>query len=186
MNVESLPATDPPTATAPPRRANAVRVLAAVLCGVLIAMGLLRCYSPKVLPRSLRRAVTPWLGPVTWERPYGMAPEAFKGYLAACAETGISPAHIGQTIGDAVRSVGYHKRDGFLEAGGGRVPYTTAVDIGTGDLNDRQIARFVRQLGRHGFAAWYRHGPHWRNGEHIHAVWASLPMKPQLQTQVLQ
>ena len=39
-------------------------------------------------------------------------------------------------------------------------------------------------LSRQGFAPFYRRGPKWKDGEHIHAIYALLPMKPQLRGQV--
>jgi len=119
-------------------------------------------------------------------RPYGMASEAFNAYVRACVRTGIHPLRIGQTIGDHPRSVGYHKRDGVLEWQDQKYDYTTAVDIGVFDLQPAQIDRFPQALSQQGFAAWYRHGPRWTGGEHIHAVYAFLPMKSQLKGQVRQ
>jgi hypothetical protein len=130
---------------------------------------------PRLLPPQPQRMA----------RPYGMAPAAFEAYIRACNNTGIHPFRIGQTIGDFPRSVGYHKRDGVLLVNGQKIEYCTAVDLGALDLERPLIDRFVRELGKQGFAAWYRHGPKWKNGEHIHAVYAFLPMKPQLRRQVL-
>lgn len=115
-----------------------------------------------------------------------MVPVAFDAYIRACDRTGIHPLRVGQTIGDHPRSVGYHKRDGVLRLKGNQYEYTAAIDIGTFDLQRPKIDRFVRELSRQGFAVWYRHGPRWKNGEHIHAVYAFLPMKPQLKRQVRQ
>jgi hypothetical protein len=121
-----------------------------------------------------------------WERPYGMAPQAFSAYLRACREAGISPARIGQTIGDHPRSVGYHKRDGVLKIKGEEIEYSAAVDLAAADLPEWQRQKFLRALAKQGFAAWYRSGPKWKDGEHIHAIYATLPMKPQLRGQVLE
>jgi hypothetical protein len=123
--------------------------------------------------------------PLRLERPYGMAPVAFAAYVRACNNAKIHPFRIGQTIGDHPRSVGYHKRDGVIVVNGQREEYCAAIDLGTWDLEEARINRFVRELGKQGFAAWYRHGPNWKNGEHIHAVYAFLPMKRQLRGQVL-
>lgn len=173
----------------PTRRSRVVRGLTAAVCGLLVGGGVLWCFNPELVTRSLSRAdlntySVARFGPSVWARPYGMAPQAFKEFLAACREMNISPNRIGQTIGNHPRSVGYHKRDGVLKVGGERIDYTAAVDLSVTDLNDVQIAQFCRLLGKHGFAAWYRHGPRWRNGEHVHAVWGSLPMKQELRGQV--
>ncbi|MDQ3813044.1 MAG: hypothetical protein M3347_03735, partial [Armatimonadota bacterium] len=119
-------------------------------------------------------------------RPYGMAPEAFDAYIRACHRAGISPNRIGQTIGDHPRSVGYHKRDGVVIRHGRQYDYCAAVDLSTWNLSEPQINAWLRELARQGFAAWYHHGGKWTGGEHIHAVYALLPMKPQLRRQVRQ
>jgi hypothetical protein len=116
-------------------------------------------------------------------RPYGMAPVAFAGFVRACKRARVHPFRIGQTIGEHPRSKGYHRRDGQIVKHR-RLDYCAAVDIGTDDLNARQINRLLKQLSRQGFAAWYRHGRNWEGNEHIHAVYALLPMKPQLRGQV--
>ena len=117
-------------------------------------------------------------------RPFGMAPPAFKAYLHACRKIGIDPHRLTQTIGDSPRSFGYHFKDGTLNVRGERIEYCAATDFGTRDLNQAQIARFVRELDRQGFAAWYRQGGKWKGIEHIHAVYALVPMKAQLRRQV--
>lgn len=117
-------------------------------------------------------------------RPYGMAPAAFGGFVRACTRAQVHPWRISQTIGNAPRSVGYHHRDGTVLYHGKKVDYTAAVDIATNDLARPQIFKLVDELGRQGFAAFYREGPKWVNGEHIHAVYAPLKMKPQLRRQV--
>jgi len=122
--------------------------------------------------------------PIRMTRPYGMAPEAFNAFIRACRNAHIHPLRVSQTIGDDPRSVGYHKRDGVLRVGSEKIDYTAAADIITYDLKQPQIDRFVTELGKQGFAVWYRHGPKWKNGEHIHAVYAMLPMKLQLKRQV--
>lgn len=88
-------------------------------------------------------------------------------------------------MGNHPRSAGYHLQDGVVKVRGEKIPYCAAVDLGALDLDRAKTLRFVRELGRQGFAAWYREGPKWKNGEHIHAVYAFLPMKPQLRRQVL-
>ena len=138
------------------------------------------------------RARLPWVASVTkprparLRRPYGMAPPAFDAYLRACLRAGISPNRIGQTIGDHPRSKGYHKRDGVLPVAGKSVDYCAAVDLGVFDLSEAKINEFLHELTIQGFACWYRHGSKWTGGEHIHAVYAFLPMKRQLRGQVQQ
>lgn len=117
-------------------------------------------------------------------RPAGMAPAAFDAFLRACNNAKIQPYRIGQTLGNHPRSAGYHKRDGTLIYKGQRIDYSAAVDIATQDLNRQQINRFLETMGAQGFAAFYREGPRWRGGEHIHAIYAPLKMKWQLQRQV--
>ncbi|BCM94343.1 hypothetical protein IAD21_06250 [Abditibacteriota bacterium] len=113
-------------------------------------------------------------------RPSGMAPVAFTAFLQACHAAKVHPFRIFQTLGDAPRSKGYHLRDGTLNG----EDYSAAVDLGVEDLSPHKRAELLEALGRVGFAAWYRSGPKWQNGEHVHAVYAGLPMKPQLQEQV--
>ncbi len=119
-------------------------------------------------------------------RPYGMAPAAFDAFLRACNDAQIHPYRIGQTIGNHPLSAGYHRRDGTVSFRGQKIPYTAAVDLGTRDLNRVQLARFLESLAEQGFAAFYREGGKWRGNEHIHAIYAPLRMKPQLQRQVRQ
>jgi hypothetical protein len=126
------------------------------------------------------------VSPLRMERPHGMHPVAFEAFVRACNNAGIHPWRIGQTMGDHPRSVGYHKRDGITTRGGKRIEYSAAVDIGTWDLDEARIKRFVEALAQQGFAAFYRSGPKWKGNEHIHAVYALLPMKPQLRGQVRQ
>ena len=109
---------------------------------------------------------------------------AFKAYTHACRKTGISPDRLTQTIGDSPRSFGYHLKDGTLKVNGQRIDYCAATDFRTSDLSPAQIVRFVRALDSQGFAVWYRHGGKWQGSEHIHAVYALLPMKAQLRRQV--
>ncbi|HEY0072530.1 MAG TPA: hypothetical protein VGB77_00390 [Abditibacteriaceae bacterium] len=119
-------------------------------------------------------------------RPHGMAPQAFKAFVKACYRAKIHPWRIGQTIGDHPLSVGYHKKDGVVQWKGNSFDYTTAVDVGTSDLNDYQIKVFLEALAQQGFAAFYRHEGKWKGREHIHAIYVLLPMKKQLRRQVRQ
>ena len=109
-----------------------------------------------------------------------MAPVAFKAFLQACNAAKVNPNRIGQTLGDHPRSKGYHLRDGTL----GGEDYCAALDLGVNDLTPSKRAEFLEAMARCGFAAWYRSGPKWKGGEHVHAVYAGLPMKAQLQGQV--
>ena len=117
-------------------------------------------------------------------RPYGMAPAAFDGFKRACFRAHVQPQRIGQTIGDNPKSVGYHHRDGVVKYRGQKLDYCAAVDIGTQDLSRAQINRLLEELARQGFAAFYREKGHWKGGEHIHAIYAPLKMKPQLRGQL--
>lgn len=115
-----------------------------------------------------------------------MHPIAFEAFVRACNDAGIHPWRIGQTLGDHPRSVGYHKRDGVTTLNGERIEYSAAVDVGTIDLDEARIKRFVETLAQQGFAAFYRSGPKWKGNEHIHAIYTQLPMKVQLRRQVRQ
>lgn len=121
-----------------------------------------------------------------FSRPYGMAPAAFDGFIRACNGAKIHPRRISQTIGNHPFSVGYHHRDGVVRFRGKRLDYTAAVDLGVDDLNRAQRDRFLESLAKQGFAAWYREGGKWRGHEHIHAIYAPLRMKWQLQGQMRQ
>lgn len=121
-----------------------------------------------------------------WARPYGMAPQAFKDYVRACARARVNPHRISQTIGNNPRSVGYHKLDGIVVQKHQKIPYCAAVDVDIADLRSRQIRRLCVSLAREGFAAFYRRGGVWEGDEHIHAVYGAVKMKPQLQEQVRQ
>lgn len=158
------------------------RVLLVLLVAVCTGGIYLAGVKARLLPSS---RIARWLEqPVRAERPYGMAPVAWQAYLRACHQAKIHPFRIGQTIGDAPASVGYHKRDGFLNVRGEKIPYTAAVDLGQSDLSPAKTQAFVDALASQGFAAFYRHTGKWRGHEHIHAIYAFLPMKPQLQLQV--
>ncbi len=109
-----------------------------------------------------------------------MAPVAFKEFVQACNAAQVSPRRISQTLGDNPRSKGYHQRDGVVKG----QPYSAAVDLGVDDLTRAKRTELLEALARCGFAAWYRSGPRWESDEHVHAVYAGLPMKSQLQKQV--
>lgn len=118
---------------------------------------------------------------------WGVHPEA----ADALGYVNIAPGRIGQTVGNAGASSGFHLMDGRVNG----QPYSAAVDIRTGALGDgskplteKQIHELLEQLGRAGFAAWYRRPGEddWpkKYGPHIHAVYAGVPMKPGLERQV--
>ena len=156
---------------------------------VIIPLALLALGATWLL--SLHRIVTPFglssmMPTPTFSRPYGMAPAAFDGFKRACLRAGVQPRRIGQTIGDNPKSVGYHHRDGTTNYRGEKLDYCAAVDIGTQDLTRAQINRLLESLASQGFAAFYREGGHWKGGEHIHAIYAPLKMKPQLRGQLYQ
>jgi len=109
-----------------------------------------------------------------------MAPPAFAAYVKACIAAHINPNRIGQTIGNDSRSKGYHLRDGIWQG----EPYCAAVDLGVNDLSPAKRSELLESLAQRGFIGWYRSGPRWRFDEHVHAVYAGLPMKPQLREQV--
>jgi len=163
-------------------------VAAGAFFGVMAGNGI----SPRQMWSRLRSGDTPKLSlelpraarPKHMSRPYGMAPIAFEAYVRACTNAGIHPFRIGQTIGDHPRSVGYHKRDGVLNIRGEKIDYCAAVDLGAFELTEEQRRRFLHHLTKQGFASWYRSGEKWRGAEHIHAIYALLPMKPQLEEQV--
>lgn len=97
---------------------------------------------------------------------------------------GVSASQISQTIGSAPASAGYHAKDGTANG----QPYTAAVDIRTVGRSESQIRTLLSDLGKQGFAAWYRKPGFdgWPSSEapHIHAVYAGCAMKPELDGQV--
>jgi len=101
---------------------------------------------------------------------------------------GIVSSQVMQTIGNAPASGGTHLRDGDDSEGN---PYCAATDISVRHptrLTQAQIRNLLDTLARHGFAAYYREPghDHWPRGdvEHIHAIFAGLPMKRSLQEQI--
>ncbi len=111
---------------------------------------------------------------------FGLHPEASDRIRCA----GVGADDISQTIGNAAASAGYHARDGM--AGG--EPYCAAVDIRTRGLSNRQIRALLDRLAENGFAGWYRQPGHdgWPADEapHIHAIFAGVRMKAELQGQM--
>lgn len=96
----------------------------------------------------------------------------------------VPASRIVQTIGNAPASAGTHARDGFVN---GRA-YGAAVDISVRGLSTRRIRTLILNLGKVGFAGWYRQPGHdgWpsREAPHIHAVWTGCRMKSSLRRQV--
>ncbi len=171
-------------------------IFLAILIGLGVAAWNERARFPRVTQRwaqtmsdatqsSIARNFDGLVRPGTLRRPYGMAPTVFEAFVRACNDAHIHPFRIGQTIGNHPRSAGYHLRDGVLKVDGERIEYTAAIDLGAEDLSDEQRERFMEALARQGFVSWWRSGPKWQNNEHLHAVYALIPMKPQLREQVL-
>ena len=114
----------------------------------------------------------------------GMSQKASDAFCA----TGIDPARIGQTIGNAPASAGVHLKDGVDASGN---PYTCAVDLSVvypTPLQDSAVKQVLEALAGHGFAAFYRCPGQdgWPSGQarHIHAVYAGEKMKPALRSQI--
>jgi hypothetical protein len=115
------------------------------------------------------------------ERPYGMHKTAFAAYIRACFVAEINPnGRIMQTIGDAAASGGVHAQDGTLNG----QQYCAAVDLRTRDLTRSQVKHLLRRLAECGFACWYRYTGAFTSNEHIHAIYAALPMKVALRRQI--
>lgn len=106
----------------------------------------------------------------------------FDSFIRACFYAKVSPDRIGQTIGNAPASAGYHKQDGTITLGGQKIAYCAAVDFGVNDLTRAQIKKLLQEMAKQGWAAWFRD---WDNNEHIHGVYVGLRMKPQLALQVI-
>ncbi len=107
----------------------------------------------------------------------GLVPDA----LAALHELGVEH-RITQTINPGTAPSNYHGRDLAIE---GR-DVTAAVDISVRCLDAPNIKRLLSHLALAGFAGWYREEGKdgWKGPTHIHAVWASEPLKRQLQKQI--
>jgi hypothetical protein len=106
---------------------------------------------------------------------------AFSAYIRACWLAGIDPnGRVVQTIGDAPASAGVHAQDGTLDG----QAYCAAVDLRTRDLTRAQIKMLLQRLAESGFACWYRYKGTFTANEHIHAIYAGLPMKAALRRQV--
>ncbi len=113
-------------------------------------------------------------------RPYGMAPQQFVDFIAACDQAKIAPPKIIQTIGDARASAGFHKKDGVVTENGARFDYSAAVDIRSRDLSTAQKRALLAALGDNSYVGWYRA---WGANQHEHIVYVKYPMKRQLRGQ---
>jgi hypothetical protein len=58
------------------------------------------------------------------------------------------------------------------------------VDLGVWNLPPQRINQCIESLAAQGFAALYRHEGKWKGHKHIHAIYAIVPMKAQLQIQL--
>ena len=129
------------------------------------------------------------------KRPNGMSQFAWEAYQAASDAANINiavrpDACVVQAFGDAKLSKGTHLHEprslqdmtAVRYKLGGKF-YSAAADLSVkaGGLNHTQIATWIEELCRAGFVAFYRAPP--KFGEHIHAVYAGVPMKPVLQKQ---
>ncbi len=94
---------------------------------------------------------------------------------------GITADRISQTIGNAPASAGTHGVDGVANG----QPFSAATDLRTGGMSQAAIRQELDDLGRAGFAAWYRRTGHdgWRGVTHIHAVWVNTAIKRSLRAQ---
>jgi hypothetical protein len=97
---------------------------------------------------------------------------------------GVTQARIVQTIGNAAASGGTHAQDGTAN----NLPYSAATDISIKGMTEEQIKKFIDDLGRMGFAGWYRKPGYdgWPATEapHVHAIWTGCVMKLKLRDQV--
>lgn len=125
-------------------------------------------------------------------RPKGMIPAAFDSYILACFHAKINPEktsegtrRVVQTMGNAPASAGTHAQDGTLTLNGQPLPYSAAVDLSVRGLTLSQIKKWLQELAKQGFVAWYRHTGSFENNRHIHAIYVGIGMKPSLQAQVV-
>jgi hypothetical protein len=119
-------------------------------------------------------------------RPFGMASPAFSAYVQACVNAHIDPHRVLQTIGEAKASGHVHEKDGELHG----EDYCAATDLSVHHpaLHRAQVIALCQKLAEQGFAAFYRWPGHdgWPSAdeEHIHMVYAGLPMKAALREQI--
>jgi hypothetical protein len=111
---------------------------------------------------------------------YGLHPEASDALRAI----GWDADHISQTIGNAPASAGTHAQDSTEDG----EPYSAATDLSVRNISDADMPAFLEQLGRLGFAAFFRNPGHdgWPATEarHVHAVYVACEMKQSLKNQV--
>ncbi len=106
-------------------------------------------------------------------RPYGMPPQMFADYIAACKQAGVSPQRITQAMGTSVRaSAGTHAKAGTVIEAGVSYDYGTAIDVRTRDLKDVQRKKLLSALADHKFFGWYREKGSFARNKHIHAGYA--------------
>lgn len=107
----------------------------------------------------------------------------------ALRAAGIEVWQVGQVIGNAPASAGTHAADGTINGHA----YCAAVDIRVRDKDGNYISAdavkaILSKLADHGLCGFYRNPghDHWPATEkaHIHAVFASCPMKQMLRHQV--
>lgn len=106
-----------------------------------------------------------------------LSPQAFSALIAIGVNHRIT-----QTLNSSTAASNYHGPDLTLNG----KTYTAAVDLSVRCLDAPSIKKLLSQLADHGFAAWYRENGKdgWKGANHIHAVWAAEPLKPQLRNQV--
>lgn len=114
-------------------------------------------------------------------RPWGMTRVAWEAYEAASRAAMIdiaarSDARVVQTVGDAPASKGFHASDGELDG----ESYCAAADLSVRGLTRTQIATWLEELCRAGFAGWFRD---WPDNRHIHCNYCGVPMKLALRKQ---
>lgn len=92
----------------------------------------------------------------------------------ALRRAGLSASDVTQGLGHAAASKGTHEAEP-----GSR--HTGSVDIRTSGRSTAEIKKIVHRLRAQGFAAWYRN---WPGNQHIHAVYAGIPLKGSTSSQV--
>lgn len=123
----------------------------------------------------------------------GLHPVTSEKFRRLC----IPLALIGQTVGDAPLSAGFHAVDGQYNTGGGWADYCAAVDLRPAHYNlagenvpmtRTEIYDLVSAASLLGICMFFRHpgfdGTPTTWPEHIHLVDAGVKMKPQLSMQV--
>lgn len=112
---------------------------------------------------------------------WGLAPDASDQLRCA----GVPAWRVVQTIGDAAASAGYHARDGTIDGH----EYCAATDLSSSGMSNSEIRALLARLADGGFAGFYRWPGHdgWPSSEspHLHVIYAGVPMKWQLDEQVV-